>query len=84
MSDVTIEALFSNVAALLERHTEILVNHSNAINQIVREVAKLNEELRKAKSDDSIDSTDADAKFVKDMTTRLESISQAIKEKRVY
>jgi DhnA family fructose-bisphosphate aldolase class Ia len=82
MNDVTLETLLNDIPAILEEHNNVLLSHRTALDHVLREIAKLKEVLTKLKSNDSLDSTDAN--FITYMTARLESISQTNKEKGLY
>jgi uncharacterized coiled-coil protein SlyX len=79
MDHETVDTLLNKIAAVLEEHTLILVNHRQNIEQIFKEVVLLKERLQKLESSDSDKSVDAD--FVAGINVRLDAISDSIRAK---
>jgi ABC-type transport system involved in cytochrome bd biosynthesis fused ATPase/permease subunit len=79
MDHETVDTLLNKIAAVLEEHTLILVNHRQNIEQIFKEVVLVKERLQKLESSDSDKSVDAD--FIAEMNARLEAISNSLRAK---
>jgi DNA repair ATPase RecN len=79
MGDDAPETLLTQVTEILEEHSKILQNYRQAFEQIFEDTKKIKERLDKLESTDSLDSDDA--KFLRDMTTRLKAISSRLQEK---
>jgi cell division septum initiation protein DivIVA len=75
----TVDNLLNQIAAVLEQHTVIAVNHRQTIENISREVAQLKTRVEKLEASGSIESDDA--KFLKEVTARLKAISDKIRAK---
>lgn len=79
MDSETVDNLLNQIAAVLEQHTVIAVNHRQTIENISREVAQLKTRVEKLEASGSIESDDA--KFLKEVTARLKAISDKIRAK---
>jgi len=79
MDHETVDTLLNKIAAVLEEHNLILVNHRQNIEQIFKEVVLVKERLQKLESSDSDKSVDAD--FIAEMNARLEAISNSLRAK---
>jgi hypothetical protein len=73
------ETILTNVVAVLEEHTKILLYHRHMFEQLFTEIAELNRRLDQSQSADSLDSSDV--KFIADMSARLKAISNTLEQK---
>jgi hypothetical protein len=79
MIDDAPETILTNVVAVLEEHNRIFQQHRQTLEQLVGDTAEIKQRLDKLESSDSLNPNDA--KFLKDITGRLKSISATINEK---
>jgi cell division septum initiation protein DivIVA len=75
----TVDKLLNQIAAVLEQHTVIAVNHRQTIEHLSKEVAQLKTRLEKLEASDSNESDDA--KFVAEATSRLKAILDSLRAK---
>jgi hypothetical protein len=75
----TVDNLLNQVAAVLEQHTLIVVNHGQALKHISEEVEQLKTRLVKLESSD-LNKSD-DAKFVEEANARLKAILDRLRAK---
>jgi predicted nucleic acid-binding Zn-ribbon protein len=75
----TVDSLLNKMAAVLEEHTVIAVNHRQNLEHLSKEVAQLKTRLEKLEARDS-DKSD-DAKFIAEMTARLKAILDSLRAK---
>jgi uncharacterized alpha-E superfamily protein len=76
MDDNAPETILTTVTDILEEQSKILQAHRQAIELLLGETKKIKQRLDKLELADSLDSSDA--KFLKDVITRLEDISKVI------
>jgi ABC-type uncharacterized transport system fused permease/ATPase subunit len=75
----TVDNLLNKIAAVLEEHTVILVNHRQNLEHLFKEVAQVKTRLEKLETSDS-DKSD-DANLIAEMTARLKAILDSLRAK---
>jgi len=79
MSDETPETILNTVAAIMEKHNEILQSHRQAWEDIYRDLAELTKRVEKLEADGTLDQRDTE--LIMDTFTRLKAISITIDKK---
>ena len=79
MDSETVDNLLNKIAAVLEEHTVILVNHRQNLEHLFKEVAQVKTRLEKLETSDS-DKSD-DANLIAEMTARLKAILDSLRAK---
>ena len=73
------ETILTNVVAVLEEHTKVLLYHRQVFEQLFTETAELKRRLDELQSADSLDSSDVN--FIADVSARLKAISNTLEQK---